>query len=504
MSNTNNMFRSPSMLSILAIILITPALFFNTTMSMVQVWLVNETFTHGFLIFPISLWLIWQKHRTINQLQPEAEVKLVVVLIPILTLWAIANAVNIQVIQQLAMIALIPALVWLILGRAILLSVLFPLLFLFFAVPLGQELIPMMMDFTAQFTIGLIRLVDIPVYQDGLFFSLPSGNWSVVEECSGVRYLIASLSLGTIYAYISYTSLKKRSLFILFAILVPILANGLRAFGIVMIGHFSGMELAVGADHLLYGWVFFGIVIFIMFYVGSFWSDPMKAEAEPVLSPSAEKTKLGKTSIIIGGTAMLFIVATQLLTLGTSQAGKDNDDIIKLTLPESFQGWQKIENRSLAWQPQVKNPDAFVSQVYLFGDSLTQIDLAFYRSQHQGAEAVSSQNRLVAATGDDWKQVHVVDLKEGEHFVTESELRFGNQRLLVWHWYRIGSFVTPNQYIAKMFDAYNQLILGRNDATMITIATQHDSDRSISRGRLNNFYNDAFPQIYPMLEQLAK
>jgi EpsI family protein len=271
-----------------------------------------------------------------------------------------------------------------------------------------------------------------------------------------------------------------------------------------MIGHFSGMKLAVGADHLLYGWVFFGIVIFIMFYVGSFWSDPIKAEAEPELSPSAEKIKLGKTSIIIGGTALLFIVATQLLTLGTSQAEKDNDDIIKLTLPESFQGWQKIENRSLAWQPQVKNPDAFVSQVYLFGDALTQIDLAFYRSQHQGAEAVSSQNRLVAATGDDWKQTHVVDLKEGEHFVTESELRFGNQRLLVWHWYRIGSFVTPNQYIAKMFGAYNQLILGRNDATMITISTQYDSDRSMSRVRLNNFYNDAFPQIYPMLEQLAK
>lgn len=491
------------MFSIAAIIVLIPALFFDTSTSMVRIWLVNETFTHGFLIFPISLWLVWQKRQTLAQLTPKAEVKVLVILIPLLTLWAIANTVDIQVVQQLAMIFLIPTLVWLILGRAIVLSILFPLLFLFFSVPLGQELIPPMMELTAQFTVGLIRLVGIPIYQDGLFFTLPSGNWSVVEECSGVRYLIASLALGTIYAYTSYTSFKKRSIFILFAILVPILANGLRAFGIVMIGHFSGMELAVGADHLLYGWVFFGIVIFIMFYVGSFWWDPIKSETEQVLSPGAEKIKLGKPPIIIGVTALLFIVVTQLVALDASQVEKYNDDIIKLTLPDSFQGWQKTDNRSLTWQPQAQNPDASVSQVYVFGDALTQIDIAFYRSQHQGAEAVSSQNRLVAATGADWKQIHVMDLNEGERYVTESELRYGSQNLLVWHWYRIGSFITPNQYIAKMFDVYNQLILGRNDAAMITIATLYDSDKGISRDRLSDFYNDAVPKIYPILEQLA-
>lgn len=504
MSNIKIITQNPSMRYIAAILLIVPVLFYSTTTSMIEVWLVNETFTHGFLIFPISIWLIWQKRQTIVLLLPKAEVKVFAVLVPVLILWAIANTVDIQVVQQLAMITLIPTLVWLILGRSILLSILFPLLFLFFSVPLGQELIPVMMEITAQFTVGLIRLVGIPIYQDGLFFTLPSGNWSVVEECSGVRYLIASMALGTIYAYTSYTSFTKRSIFILFAIVVPIIANGLRAFGIVMIGHFSGMELAVGADHLLYGWVFFGIVIFIMFYAGSFWWDPIKTEDQQGRPLNTEKTEIGQSSVIIGVTALLFIVATRMVTLDISPVEKDSDDIIKLTLPEYFQGWQRIDNRSLAWRPQVQNSDTSVSQVYLFGDALTQIDIAFYRYQHQGAEAVSSQNRLVSATGGDWKQVHTIDIQDNEHYVTEAELRRGNRSLLVWHWYRIGSFVTPNQYIAKMFDAYNQLILGRNDATMITIATQYDSDRSISRDRLRGFYNDAFPQIYLMLEQLAK
>jgi hypothetical protein len=33
---------------------------------------------------------------------------------------------------------------------------------------------------------------------------------------------------------------------------------------------------------------------------------------------------------------------------------------------------------------------------------------------------------------------------------------------------------TPNTYIAKVFDAYNQIILCRQDAVMITITTPLD------------------------------
>ena len=159
----------------------------------------------------------------------------------------------------------------------------FPLGFLLFAVPVGEGLIYPMMNFTADFTVAMLRATGIPVFRDGTFFSIPTGDWSVVEACSGVRYLIASVTLGALYAYLTYTKLWKRLLFCLFAIAVPVLANGLRAYMIVMIGHLSGMNYAVGVDHLLYGWVFFGMVITVMFFVGSFWRDPIvDTESFPV------------------------------------------------------------------------------------------------------------------------------------------------------------------------------------------------------------------------------
>ena len=144
------------------------------------------------------------------------------------------------VVKQLAIVGLIFSAVWLVFGTAIIRALFFPLAFLIFAVPFGEDLIPSLMEFTAEFTVMMVRLTSIPVYQEGLFFSLPSGNWSVVQACSGIRYLIATVALGSLYAYLTYTQLKKRLFFILISFIIPVVANGLRAFMIVMIGHLSG------------------------------------------------------------------------------------------------------------------------------------------------------------------------------------------------------------------------------------------------------------------------
>ena len=88
-----------------------------------------------------------------------------------------------------------------------------------------------------------------------------------------MRYLIASFTVGALFAYLNYRSLKRRLIFIAVAIAVPIVANWLRAFLIVMLGHPSGNKLAAGADHLLYGWVFSGLVIMLMCLIGARWSE---------------------------------------------------------------------------------------------------------------------------------------------------------------------------------------------------------------------------------------
>ncbi|WP_295608581.1 exosortase A [uncultured Lamprocystis sp.] len=250
-------------------------LFFPTVWSLVSIWLRSDTYAHGAIVLPISLWLIWEKRAGLANAVPQPTLVPTLLMLPVGSVWLLGSLTDVLVIQQYGFVCLLILAIWSIVGTPVTRFLAFPLGFLLLAVPAGEALTYPLMNLTADFTVGLLRLTGIPVYRDGTFFSLPSGDWSVVEECSGVRYLLASVTLGMLFAYLNFSFLWKRLVFVLFSVVVPVFANGLRAYLIVMIGHLSNMKLATGVDHLIYGWVFFGIVIAIMFWFGSMWRDPV-------------------------------------------------------------------------------------------------------------------------------------------------------------------------------------------------------------------------------------
>lgn len=488
-----------------AIILAVPILFYDTTLAMVNVWIVNETFTHGFLIFPISLWLLWQKRALLAGLKLTPEPRIFFLLIPILILWLLGYIADIQTVQQLCIVSLIPAITWLLLGRRILFSILFPLLFLFFAVPLGQGLIPPLMEFTANFTVFLITQVGIPIYRDGLFFILPTGNWSVVEECSGVRYLIASVALGALYAYISYSSISKRLIFIIASIIVPIVANGFRAFGIVMIGHFSDMELATGVDHLLYGWAFFGLIIFLMFYIGSYWSDPLTISDSKLEKSASDSQSVSRQTIkllaIITLTLILFI---KIFAYQVTHSQKRLPENFVLSLPDNLQGWSYLQGRSLNWTPELSAPDASLSRVYGLVGDLVQIDIGYYHAQRPGAEAITSQNQLTNPYNGEWKITYSANLEEMNRIFREAEIRYLDNKILVWQWFQSGSQQSPSLYTAKIFELYNRIVTNRTDAAFITVSTRLDESRDEARERLRDFLTSSSTDISLHLDSIRK
>ena len=239
--------------------------FFDTAHTIVSIWNNYETFTHGYIILPICLWLVWQQRGVLAGITPRPSWIGLLALTGIVFIWLLGSLSGAQVVKQYALAAMIPATVLALLGWMVVRILRFPLLFLLLAVPFGDALIDPLMNQTADFTVAALQLTGIPVFREGNTLTIPTGVWSVVEACSGVRYLIASLTLGIIYAYLTYRTTWRQILFILAAIIVPIFANGMRAYMIVMIGHLSNMEYAVGVDHLIYGWIFFGLVMLILF-----------------------------------------------------------------------------------------------------------------------------------------------------------------------------------------------------------------------------------------------
>ena len=325
-------------------------LYWPTFSSMISIWWRSETFTHGFLVLPITGYLIWRNRHLLHQDSFQTDWRA----LPLLGLsgfaWLLAHLVDVLVIEQLAVVAMIPILVWMTFGSRTIKSFFFPLGILFFAVPMGEGLIYPLMQLTAWFTVGLLHLTGIPVFTEGTFISIPSGNWSIIAACSGLRYLIASLLLGVLYAYLSYRSLWRRLAFIALSAIVPIFANGIRAYLIVMIGHLSNMRLAVGIDHLIYGWLFFGFVMFLLFALGTLWyEEPEVPERVNEDTRPLQKPASARNDILILGLIML---ATWPRLGSYIEHARVDTTRVTFQMPQGHAGgWLHQSNGLTKWKP---------------------------------------------------------------------------------------------------------------------------------------------------------
>jgi exosortase A len=248
-------------------------LYRNTGVAMVSIWARSGTFTHAFLVPPIAAWLIWRKRQILALYTPEPNGYVLIGVVLVALMWGMGELASVNALTQWVLVALLVLAVPAILGMTVARLISFPLFFLFFAVPVGEFLMPPLMEGTAHFTVFALRMSGIPVYREGLQFVIPTGNWSVVEACSGVRYLIASVTVGTLFSYLNFQSIQRRIFFVLVSLVVPVIANWIRAYFIVVLGHISGNKIATGVDHLIYGWLFFGLVIMLMFFIGAQWAE---------------------------------------------------------------------------------------------------------------------------------------------------------------------------------------------------------------------------------------
>ncbi len=478
-------------------------LYWQTAESMARIWWRSDTFAHGMLIVPIVLYMVWVKRPTLGVMQPNIQPWGLGLLGVTVLGWFAAHVADVMVVQQLALVSMIPALALTLLGRRVAWTLAFPLGYLFFAVPIGEDLVPPLQDFTAYFTVKSLRLTGIPVFWEGRLLSIPSGDFEVAEACSGLRYLIASLALGCLYAYLTYRSLWRRLAFIALAIVAPIIANGFRAYGIVMLAHLSDRRLAVGVDHLIYGWLFFGLVIMLMFWIGSFWRedphDQPVVDAEPADHPVPTATWRGFQ--LTAGLAVLVLVSGPLaahLLLGAAPGG-----VAALPAPVATGAWSgPLEPPADGWTPQFLGADAELHQVYTLDGRPVHLYLAYYREQRQGAELVNSSNSLY--DGQRWiyggQDTQMVALEGESRAVRELALISGKQRRLVWSWYRVSGRHTISAVAAKLLEAWDRVI-GHRGAAAVVVAADYELRQDEAREVLETFLTTMGPQV---LKSLAR
>ncbi len=255
----------------------------STLETLVGVWAGDGTFQYAFLIVPISVFLIWSRRREVAACDFAPSMVGLLLVAAMALLWLTGELVGVQLMQHFAVVALLPALVLAIYGVSVGRALLFPLLYLFFAFPWPVAgLTALLQQITAEFSVRVLQLTGFTTVLQGVLIETPFGAWHVAEACSGIKFFIASLALGALYANLFYCSWRRRLVFMLFAFVVPIVANGFRVYFTVVIGEVFGVQYATGTDHLIFGWQFFGTVLLLLFLIGWRWRE-LPPQETPVI-----------------------------------------------------------------------------------------------------------------------------------------------------------------------------------------------------------------------------
>jgi exosortase A len=308
------------------------ALFADEAIAAVRVWDSSETYNHCWLVLPIALWLAWTRRGRLVGLQPRPTPIFALAALPAGLAWLLAERLGIMEGRQLTALALVYVLTLSVLGWRVCRAMAAPLLYLVFLVPFGAFTTIYLQRITAwMIDLGLSAL-DIPHYVDDLIIETTYGRFLVAEACSGLRFLIAALAFGALYAIVMFRSPGRRLIVFGLAILVPIVANGIRAFGIVVLGKYLGSAEAAAADHVIYGWIFFSIVLLLLIALGLPFREDGAPEQPPAPPPEAG---IPPRPIALAGTAVVafaLTAAAPALALGLHQAGTRAPERIAMRL----------------------------------------------------------------------------------------------------------------------------------------------------------------------------
>ena len=479
-----------------------------TAQAMAALWDSSETFAHAWVVPPLALWLAWRLRASLAALQPRPAFGALLLLALASLLWLLGRLVAVNSATQFALVGLLILAVPALLGWRVARALAFPLGFLFFAVPFGDFLTPYLMTWTADITVAALRLSGIPVYREGLQFVIPSGTWSVVEACSGIRYLLASLMVGSLYAYLNYQSTRKRLLFVGVSMLVPILANWLRAYMIVMLGHLSGNELAVGADHLVYGWVLFGVIIMLLYWIGARWADAV-ADA-PAAPPATGAWPMGRGALVAALLALLVLAPLQMMR-HFEHASPLPPPALQAIGPWGGD-WQPADDPAPAWQPVHVGPVATLRAGLAGAEGARLgVHVAYFRQQDAQRKLIGAGNRLLADEGYGGNALALkarqVAVPGGTLAVREARLPASSRgpggarpTLLVWQVYWIDGQLVAGDVKGKLLGAWSRLS-GRGDDSAAILLFADESQPPAAEAALSRFVATGLPALVGQLER---
>ena len=447
-------------------------LFRGDVADLAHIWWTSTTFGHCLFIGPVLAWLVWQRRVELGRLRPVAWWPGLALVGAGGFVWLVGDAASAAVLRQAGLVAMLDGAVVTLLGPAIARGLLFPLCYAAFLVPFGEGLEPPLQQVTVAIVVPLLHLVGVPAAVDGVLIHAGRYYFEVAEACSGAKFVIAMVAFGVLVGNLCFTRWRRRAVFMVVCVVVPVLANGLRAFATIYAADLTSVEAATGFDHIVYGWVFFAAVMAGVLALAWRWFD--RAPDAPAFDPATLGRSAART-LPLAPAALLVLALATAFPAWSAAANRPAPLPPHLDLPD-LPGWHRAPLSTRApWQPFHPGADHILFGRYQDAQGRSvDLGVAVYARQREGAELISFGTGPLREE-DRW--VRVADLPAiagGAAMRITAPDRQGDGQVerVVATWYAVGDDEMSTPMRVKLSTAAARLLGRSNRAIVVHLSAE--------------------------------
>lgn len=475
---------APALIAVVAFFLLWP-----TASSLISEWRDDSnttTYTHGFLVAAVCLWLLYRNGRELAHIRTAPSFTAWVLLIASVLVWLVAVRAGIQTIHQV----LLPVLSWLAIWAALGLRAAwvssFGLGYLYFAIPIWGHVNEALQYGTVLVVEWLLRLTGVTAYVEDTFVHIGSGVIEIAHGCSGLHYFIVGSAIATLYGEVHRDPLKLRLLQVAIGALLATATNWIRVYIIIVAGHLTHMQhYLVTESHYMFGWYVFAVAMIVYFLIVR-KIEPAESAAKPVVQ--AVPT-LNGSSLALG-----LALACSALALGpmlggwagSARAVVPNQTKLLPSDPDPWSG--PLTPTHSDWSPVFVGADVVAQGAYKRFDDTIDLYVAAYEYQTQKKELVGYRNSLV---GDSAMRVlsrtSIAPRGAATELVVETR---AGQKYVLWYFYQVGSLQTNKDVVAQVWYGLSSLLDSPLSSVVAIRGTCRDTCES-ARSALQSFLDSA-------------
>lgn len=453
------------------------------------VWRNVSGYSHGLLVAPIAVWLAWRAlaERRPGGLSP-AWGMLVAVAVASFA-WLFFRLATVRVLEQSAATVLLWTAATVVLGWRWARPLLFPIAFLFFAIPLWDVLVVVLQPLTVAAAGTMLQILGIPTYLEGNVVNIPNGTFVIEGGCAGTHYFGAAMTLAALYAHLEYRRWSSWLALLGLAAAIAMVANWIRVVVVIYVGHAQGMQHPWVKDHNMVGWVLFALGLVPFFAMARRLESGGATPTGVVIEPAARGP--AASPITIAGAFLGVLVAAGsphalgpfVGTRGVSASPPE------LTAPVGQQGWSGPLEPDADWTPAFSTADAQFFRAYQSAGVRVAVFHARYTAQAEGRELITYGNRIEGDEG--WNVVedrHWRDPQLGEWRRCRLARRDGAQRIVLYR-YTIAGRQTSRRLEAKLRQGLSAFAADRS-ASILAASTPCRGDCGKATEDIARFLRD--------------